>query len=92
MYACRAEESTFSIYTQDAVFHDPIGFAQGKGSIRAQFIGLAKIFEKADIPKFRVLSNPPGLPSSTILIDQDVTYYRKASASPTKVCANAAVI
>lgn len=85
MYECRAQENTFDIYSQDAVFHDPIGIAQGKGSIRAQFIGLVKIFEKADIPKFRILSNPPELPASTILIDQDVTYYRKASSSPTKV-------
>ncbi|KAF7966226.1 hypothetical protein HWV62_39497 [Athelia sp. TMB] len=84
MYECKAQESTFSIYADSAVFHDPIGIAQGKGSIRAQFIGLAKIFEKADIPKFRILENPPNLDKSTILIDQDVVYYRKAASDPTK--------
>lgn len=42
-------------------------------------MGLAKTFEKADIPKFRILQNPPGLDPLTILIDQDVVYYRKAS-------------
>lgn len=48
-------------------------------------MGLAKIFEKADIPKFRILENPPNLDKSTILIDQDVVYYRKAASDPTKV-------
>jgi len=84
MYSCLAKESTFDIYTQDAVFHDPIGIAEGKGSIRAQFVGLAKIFEKAEILKFRILSNPSEVPSTTILIDQDVAYYRKSSSSPFK--------
>ncbi|KZP28852.1 hypothetical protein FIBSPDRAFT_728417 [Athelia psychrophila] len=84
LYECKAQESTFSIYADSAVFHDPIGIAQGKGSIRAQFMGLAKIFEKADIPKFRILENPPNLDKSTILIDQDVVYYRKAASDPTK--------
>jgi len=85
MYSCLAKESTFDIYTQDAVFHDPIGIAEGKGSIRAQFVGLAEIFEKAEILKFRILSSPSEVPS-TILIDQDVAYYRKSSSSPFKVC------
>jgi len=85
MYSCIAQENTFNIYTQDAVFHDPIGIAKGKGSVRAQFVGLAKIFEKAEITKFRILDNPPEVLSTTILIDQDVAYYRKSSSSPFKV-------
>ncbi|KIJ66211.1 hypothetical protein HYDPIDRAFT_109197 [Hydnomerulius pinastri MD-312] len=87
MYSCRPKESTFSIYTKDAVFHDPVGIARGADAIKAQFIGLAKLFDKADIPKFRVLQNPPGLASSIILVDQDVAYYYKnaeSSSSPTK--------
>jgi len=85
MYSCKPTDTTFNIYTQDAVFHDPIGYAEGVGSIRAQFVGLAKLFERADLPKFRILENPPNVASSTILIDQDVSYYRKGTAAePTK--------
>ncbi|KAG1757246.1 hypothetical protein EDB19DRAFT_1656501 [Suillus lakei] len=85
MYSCNPNDTTFNIYTEDAVFADPVGIATGPKSIRAQFIGLAKLFEKADIPKFRVLKNPPQAPLGTILVDQDVSYYRDAfSSSPTK--------
>jgi len=85
LYSCKPESSTYHVYDTDAVFHDPIGLAKGKGSIRAQFDGLAKLFPRADIPKFRLLENPSSLPESTILIDQDVAYYRQADASePTK--------
>lgn len=45
-----------------------------------------QLFPRADIPKFRVLRNPDNLTSDTILIDQDVAYYRDPSSStPTKV-------
>lgn len=44
-----------------------------------------QIFPRADIPRFRVLENPPSVPKSTILIDQDVAYFRNPDASPTKV-------
>ncbi|KAI0783298.1 hypothetical protein C8Q75DRAFT_810886 [Abortiporus biennis] len=85
MYSCKPTESTYKIYTEDAVFHDPVGIAQGLNSIRAQFNGLAKLFPRADIPRFRILENPPAVPKSTILIDQDVSYFRDPnSSSPTK--------
>ncbi|KAG1754963.1 uncharacterized protein EDB91DRAFT_262779 [Suillus paluster] len=84
MYSCNPNDTTFDIYSEDAVFHDPVGIATGPKSIRAQFHGLAKLFEKVDIPKFRVLKNPPLVPRSTILVDQDVAYYRSAFSSPTK--------
>ena len=45
-----------------------------------------QLFPRAEIPKFRVLENPPSVPKSTILIDQDVDYYRNPdSSSATKV-------
>ncbi|RDB29512.1 hypothetical protein Hypma_015872 [Hypsizygus marmoreus] len=85
MYSCSPTENTFKIYTEDATFHDPVGIAKGVESIRAQFFGLTKIFPRADILRFRVLENPPTVPKSTILIDQDVSYFRDAkSSSPTK--------
>ncbi|KNZ80647.1 hypothetical protein J132_04890 [Termitomyces sp. J132] len=88
MYSCSPKEDTFQIYTPDAVFHDPVGIAEGPESIRAQFVGLTKqkIFPRADISKFRLLENPPNLAKNTILIDQDVAYFRDTKASsPTKI-------
>ncbi|KAJ3541126.1 hypothetical protein NM688_g6130 [Phlebia brevispora] len=106
LYTCKPSEKTYSVYAQNAVFHDPIGIANGLESIRAQFNGLVKvhladslsyglclpkvppclqIFPRADIPHFRVLENPTSVPKSTILIDQDVSYFRDPNASsPTK--------
>ncbi|KAI1794050.1 hypothetical protein LXA43DRAFT_1121069 [Ganoderma leucocontextum] len=70
LYTCKPSNSTYEIYTTDAVFHDPIGIAQGVDKIRHQFNGLAQ--------------NPPSVPKSTILIDQDVDYYWKPQGSPIK--------
>ncbi|CDO73111.1 hypothetical protein BN946_scf185007.g165 [Trametes cinnabarina] len=85
LYTSQPTESTYEIYAPNAVFHDPIGIADGIKSIRAQFNGLAKLFPRADIPSFRLLENPPSVPKSKILIDQDVDYYRDPKASsPTK--------
>ncbi|TBU34394.1 hypothetical protein BD309DRAFT_850252 [Dichomitus squalens] len=81
LYSCKPQESTFDIYTKDAKFHDPVGIANGVDSIRQQFIGLVQLFPRAELPKFRVLENPPSVPKSTILIDQDVDYYRKPESS-----------
>ena len=102
-------QETYKIYTEDAVFHDPIGIAEGLKSIRAQFNGLVKVrhrfrhstdymlapmahtqllvqvFPRADVKSFRLLQNPPSVPKSTILVDQDVAYYRDPNGSPTKV-------
>ncbi|KAF7784137.1 hypothetical protein Agabi119p4_302 [Agaricus bisporus var. burnettii] len=84
MYTCSPNEDTFSVYASDAVFHDPIGIATGPKTIQAQFIALAKLFPRADIPKFRVLENPQAVPHNVILIDQDVSYYRNPESTPTK--------
>ncbi|KAI0800760.1 hypothetical protein C8Q74DRAFT_1238626 [Fomes fomentarius] len=84
LYTCKPNDRTYEIYAPEAVFHDPIGIAEGIKSIREQFNGLAKIFPRADLPSFRVLENPPSVPKSTILIDQDVAYYRDPKGEPTK--------
>ncbi|KAJ8494532.1 hypothetical protein ONZ51_g2250 [Trametes cubensis] len=87
LYTSKPTDRTYEIYAPEAVFHDPIGIAEGIKSIRAQFNGLAKerLFPRADIPSFRLLENPPSVPKSKILIDQDVSYYRDPNASsPTK--------
>ncbi|GJE89617.1 nuclear transport factor 2 family protein [Phanerochaete sordida] len=85
LYTSQPKESTYQVYAKEAVFHDPIGIAEGIDSIRKQFNGLVKLFPRADLPKFRVLENPPSVPKSTILIDQDVAYFRDPrAAEPTK--------
>ncbi|KAH9920225.1 uncharacterized protein BXZ73DRAFT_91959 [Epithele typhae] len=84
LYTCKPTDSTYEMYTETAVFHDPIGIAEGVKSIRAQFNGLAKLFPRAEIPKLRVLENPPSVPKSTLLIDQDVSYYRNPQGEPIK--------
>ena len=43
-------QSTYQVYAKEAVFHDPIGIAEGVESIRAQFNGLAKASIK---PEYR---------------------------------------
>ncbi|KAJ8702152.1 hypothetical protein PTI98_000893 [Pleurotus ostreatus] len=43
MYSCSPTETTFDVYANDSQFHDPIGIANGRDSIRAQFVGLAKV-------------------------------------------------
>ncbi|CCM03746.1 uncharacterized protein FIBRA_05892 [Fibroporia radiculosa] len=84
LYSCKPSEESYKIYAHHAVFHDPIGIAEGIEAIRAQFNGLSKIFPRADVTRFRLLENPSSVPTSTILIDQDVTYFRDPSGTPTK--------
>uniref|UniRef100_A0A0W0F1P6 Uncharacterized protein n=1 Tax=Moniliophthora roreri TaxID=221103 RepID=A0A0W0F1P6_MONRR len=87
MYTCSPTETTFSVYEPQGVFQDPIGIATGVGSIRAQFIALTSLFPRADVTKFRVLTNPPSVAATTLLIDQDVAYFRDPKADkPTKAC------
>ncbi|KLO20108.1 hypothetical protein SCHPADRAFT_817082 [Schizopora paradoxa] len=85
LYSCKPKETSYDVYTENAVFRDPVGIAEGVHSIKAQFNSLAKIFDKAEIPKFRLLKNPENTPKDVIIIDQDVAYYYKEGASsPTK--------
>ncbi|TEB38819.1 hypothetical protein FA13DRAFT_1724781 [Coprinellus micaceus] len=85
MYSCRHTPTTFDIYATGAVFHGPIGIANGVDSIRNQFVALSRLFPRADIPSMRVLTIPGTVPPNPMLIDQDVRYLRDAkSPSPTK--------
>ncbi|KAL7415735.1 hypothetical protein BDY24DRAFT_406288 [Mrakia frigida] len=86
LYRCAPTNDSFSIYSQTAIFHDPIGYADGLGPVRAQFEGLPKLFKGgATIDKFEVLESGNGGNLRTILINQDVTYYLKERPSdPTK--------
>ncbi|KAG8962378.1 hypothetical protein FRC03_004303 [Tulasnella sp. 419] len=81
LYSSQPTESTYEIYAPDAVFHDGISYAEGMDCVKAHFNGLPKIFAKTRILRFRVLNNPPNIPESTILIDQDVDYHLSASSA-----------
>ncbi|KAI0059502.1 hypothetical protein BV25DRAFT_1808891 [Artomyces pyxidatus] len=81
LYSCKPTMDSYEIYTADATFHDPVGLAPGRDSIRAQFDALPKLFPRADITKFRLLETPSQLPKSILLVDQDVAYYRDPKAS-----------
>ena len=78
LYLCKPKESTYEIYADNAVFHDPVSIAEGLPRIRAQFNALPKLFPRSTIDKFDVLESPKTLSPSTksIVINQDVTYYR----------------
>ena len=43
-------QTTFDIYAPEAIFHDPVGIAEGVQSIRAQFVGLAKVCSMRNSP------------------------------------------
>lgn len=53
--------------------------AHGQTHIQEQFNGLAKIFSKSTYDRQDLLQNPEGVPASTMLVNQDVTYYRGES-------------
>ncbi|BFZ56963.1 hypothetical protein PYCC9005_004013 [Savitreella phatthalungensis] len=57
LYQCKPSEHAYSIYADDAVFHDPVSIAQGKKSIMSQFNGMPKIFERSDTVKCDVLDH-----------------------------------
>jgi len=68
LYSCKAQDRSYEIYAHDAVFHNPLGIARGKDSIRAQFDALPKLFPRSDIQQLRVLENPPGTSATYSLL------------------------
>lgn len=76
LYTVNPSESSYAQYTQDAIFHDPVGIAKGIKSIRAQFNALPSLFPRAEIRRFNILDAP----SDKLLIDQVVAYYREKDA------------
>jgi len=84
LYTCKPVSTTYDVYDEKAVFHDPIGIAEGRASVKNQFDALAKLCAKGEIPKFRVLETPSTVAPSTLLIDQDVDYHLKEEGAPFK--------
>lgn len=81
LYTCAPTSQTYSMYTEDAVFHDPVSIARGLSAIKAQFNALPALFPRADITKLDVLESPSSLPPKTMVVDQNVAYYRKKEDS-----------
>ena len=48
LYQLKPSEKSYSHYAQNAVFHDPVSIAQGLDSIKSQFNGMPKLFERSD--------------------------------------------
>jgi len=42
-YQLKPSEETYSHYSEDAVFHDPVSIARGKESIQSQFNGMPRV-------------------------------------------------
>lgn len=57
LYQCKPSEKAYSIYAEDAVFHDPVSIAKGKQSIMSQFNGMPKIFKESKTLKADVLEH-----------------------------------
>ncbi|EFI28690.1 hypothetical protein CC1G_13716 [Coprinopsis cinerea okayama7 len=83
LYSCNPTNESFNMYSSDATFEDPIGTLKGTSEIRKRFARLAKLYS-AEISNFRVLDNPSSVPSTIILIDQDVTYHENGTGDVRK--------
>lgn len=59
LYTVSPTDKSYAVYAEDAVFHDPVGLARGKSSIKAQFNALPSLFPRAEIGFFRILETPP---------------------------------
>lgn len=47
LYQCNPKHDSYSHYTDEAVFHDPVSIARGKESIMSQFNGMPKLFAES---------------------------------------------
>lgn len=48
LYQLRPSDQSYASYEPIAVFHDPVSIAQGLDSIKSQFNGMPKLFERSD--------------------------------------------
>lgn len=77
MYSSAPTSSSYDIYTQEAIFHDPVSIARGLPSIKAQFNALPALFPKAIVKQMDFLETPKEAPAHSVLIDQTVEWYKK---------------
>lgn len=64
LYQLKPTNESYAHYAQNAVFHDPVSIAEGLDSIKSQFNGMPKVFEKSETQSelFKT-SSPPVFPS-----------------------------
>jgi hypothetical protein len=86
LYQCKPTEKSYSHYRKDAVFHDPVSIAQGLDSIKSQFNGMPKIFERSDTQKCEVLdsSHAKDQHTNSIVLNLTQHYVFKGSKTPEK--------
>ncbi|TKA68449.1 hypothetical protein B0A55_07720 [Friedmanniomyces simplex] len=82
LYQCRPSEQAYSHYRQDAVFHDPVSIAKGLESIKSQFNGMPKLFERSDTKTLEVLDDPKQ--PNSIVLNLTQHYVFKGGKTPEK--------
>ncbi|KAL1921678.1 uncharacterized protein VTP21DRAFT_10320 [Calcarisporiella thermophila] len=59
LYQLEPTHERFRHYAADAVFEDPIAHAVGIGSVKAQFFGMPKVFNKSVTENYSITKNEP---------------------------------
>lgn len=81
LYQLKPTDESYSHYRSDAVFHDPVSIAEGLDSIRSQFNGMPKLFERSDTCKCEVIDEGD---ENTIALNLTQHYVFKGNKSPEK--------
>jgi len=82
LYQLRPSDKSYSHYRSDAVFHDPVSIAKGLDSIKSQFNGMPKLFERSDTQKCEVLEDAKA--ANSIVLNLTQHYVFKGSKTPEK--------
>ena len=82
LYQLHPTDKSYSHYRSDAVFHDPVSIAKGLDSIKSQFNGMPKLFERSDTQKCEVIDDPKA--SNSIVLNLTQHYVFKGSKTPEK--------
>lgn len=81
LYQCKPSEQSYSHYRSDAVFHDPVSIAKGLDSIKSQFNGMPKLFERSDTKQCDVMDTGA---KDAIVLNLTQHYVFKGGKTPEK--------
>ncbi|KAK5169330.1 uncharacterized protein LTR77_005305 [Saxophila tyrrhenica] len=81
LYQLKPTDKSYCHYKPDAVFHDPVSIAQGLDSIKSQFNGMPKLFERSDTQQCVVIDD--GKPD-TLALNLTQHYVFKGGKTPEK--------
>lgn len=81
LYQLKPTDKSYAHYRPDAVFHDPVSIAKGLDSIKSQFNGMPKLFERSDTQRCEVIDD--GRPD-TLTLDLTQHYVFKGGKTPEK--------